>query len=157
MILPSQLLNKEQANSALIVWSATRIDPNNESAFVTFSCNVRAFKWDVQGLAMPDYDNSLSRCRRSRTLLRKIPFCPSDTHTAIALLLSEYIPTTDKAWVFPDWLDARLWLWQRPVSTVSATARLCQLSWIWRYAPQEGFGNPTILEQGPFDYIWSKM
>jgi len=82
---------------------------------------------------MPRFDNSLSRCRRSRTLLRKIPFCPSDTHTAIALLLSEYIPTTDKAWVFPDWLDARLWLWQRPVSTVSATARLQVLIWRTRH------------------------
>jgi len=43
MILPSQLLNKEQANLDCLICNH-RIDPNNESAFVTFSCNVRAFR-----------------------------------------------------------------------------------------------------------------
>jgi len=156
ILLHPNFLNKEQA-SALIVWSATIASIRIMNPHLwRFPVTSEPLEMRRSGLAMPRlHDNSLSRCRRSRTLLRKIPFSRRYSHTAIALLLSEYIPTTDKAWVSTDsMLDYGCgngmfveYLRQRGFANCHGYDA---------YALQEGFGNPTILEQGPFDYIWSR-
>lgn len=131
------------------------IDPNNESAFVTFSCNVRAFK---------DEKFKVWRCPGCGTIhcldvvdlahyYAKYPFAQAKLTLPLRLcyrnlgrqLTKHGFSKTDS---FLDYGCGH--------GMVVQYLRECGFAnshGYDPYAPQEGFGNPTTLQRRPFDYI----
>ena len=132
-----------------------RSDPNNESAFATFSCNVRAFK---------DEKFKVWRCPVCKTIhcldVVDLPHYYAKYPVAQAVLTlplsisyrNIYRQLTrhgfSKTHLFLDYGCANglfiQYLRQRGFTNCHGYDP---------YGSQEGFGNPTTLQQGPFDYI----
>lgn len=133
-----------------------RLDPNDQSAFSTFPCNVRAFR---------DETFKVWRCPNCKTI-----------HSLDVVDLDHYyakypISEATLTWPFRVYYGKlRNQLTKHGFSkTHSMLDYGCGVNGLFvnylredgfiksygydPYAPKDGFGNPAILEQGPYDYI----
>jgi|SRR6476661_4081583 len=132
-----------------------RILLNDESAFVTFPCNVRAFK---------DETFKVWRCPGCMTIhcldvvdlahyYAKYPFAQAKLTWSLRLCYQNLFQQLIKhgfsqTHSFLDYGCANGLFVQYLRQRGFANCHGYEL-----YAPQEGFGDPTILQQDPFDYI----
>jgi hypothetical protein len=132
-----------------------RIDPNDESAFAEFPCNVRAFKGETF---------KVWRCPDCQTIhcldvvdldryFAKYPFAEAELTLSFRLYYGKLYRQLTK-YGFRETHSLLDYGCSNGLFVQYLRQRGFTNSYGYDpYASEDGFGNPTILQQAPFDYI----
>ena len=154
---PSQLFNERRSEQRLDCLICNHhIDPNDESAFVTFSCNVRAFMqekfkvWRCPGcmtihcLDVVDLAHYYAKYPIAQaTLTLPLRLCYRNLYRQ---LTKHGFSKTHSLLDYGCGANGMVVQYLRERGFASCYG-------YDPYGSQEGFGNPATLQQGPFDYI----